>query len=176
MPNTTLGVFESQNDADHAVTELKSRGFNAKDISIVMKEPAGYVVPTEQTVGQSVAEGAVTGASTGTILGGLAGLLIGVGALAIPGIGGLLIGGPLAAALGLTGVAATTVSGAATGAAAGGLLGALVGLGLPEEEAGQYVSTIEHGGVLIAVSHDGSKRQEVETVMRNHGAGQVSYV
>ena len=44
----------------------------------------------------------------------------------------------IAAALGLTGVAATTVSGALTGALAGGLIGALTGLGFTKEDAELY--------------------------------------
>jgi len=73
-------------------------------------------------------------------------------------LGGLLIGGPLVAALGLTGVVATTVSGAVTGAVAGGLIGALVGLGLPKEDAEYYNEAIEKGGILLAVqAHDGDQ-------------------
>lgn len=82
----------------------------------------------------NIAEGAASGIITGGVLGGLAGLLVGVGVLALPGIGALFVAGPLAAVLGLAGTAATTVSGALIGSLVGGIVGALVGLGLAEEE------------------------------------------
>ncbi len=173
MRDVTLGIFENQNDAEHAIKELESRGFSTKNISILMKEPEGYVVQNGNSTAENVTEGAVSGATTGSLLGGLAGLLIGIGAIAIPGVGGLLIGGPLAVALGLTGAAATTVSGAVTGAAAGGLVGALAGLGLPEDRAEAYASSIEEGGVMIAVSNWTGDPKEARDVLKNHGATQV---
>ena len=71
------------------------------------------------------------------MVGGLAGLLIGIGAIAIPGIGVLLLSEPLSRMLGLTGAAAATVSGAGTGAIAGGVLGLLMGLDITERT-GEY--------------------------------------
>ncbi len=101
--------------------------------------------------------------------------MIGIGAIAIPGIGGLLIGGPLAAALGLTGAAAATVSGAVTGALAGGLVGGLVGLGVPEETAKVYENRIREGGVLIAVAaREGD--DEAHAVLEEHGADEIRNV
>ena len=85
-------------------------------------------------------EGAMTGASTGGVLGGALGWLVGIGALAIPGLGPFIAAGPLLAAL----------SGAAMGAAAGGLAGGLVGLGIPEFEAKRYEGRVREGGSLIA--------------------------
>jgi hypothetical protein len=150
MSKVTLGIFSNRAAAERAINELQAAGYDPKKMSIVTRdmEAEDQVV---QSTGANVVEGATSGATTGGVLGGLAGLLIGVGAIAIPGIGGLLIGGPIAVALGLTGAAATTVSGAVTGAVAGGLLGALVGLGVPEETARVYEERIKHGGVLLAV-------------------------
>ncbi len=70
------------------------------------------------------ADGAAAGAGVGAVLGGLAGLLVGIGALAIPGIGPIIAAGPLAA----------TLAGAGLGAATGGVIGALADAGVPEEK------------------------------------------
>lgn len=147
MPYTVLGIFNDRTDAEGAIADLEEEGFRAKDLSIVMKDQR-QAEEIGDTTGSNVAGGAVSGATTGAVVGGVAGLLAGT---VLPGLAGFLIGGPIGAALGLTGAAATTVSGAATGAVAGGLLGALMGFGLPKEDAEQYETRINSGGILLAV-------------------------
>lgn len=170
---TIIGIFEDRFDAEACVDELKEMGYEAKDISIVVKEG---ITKFENTGGKggSVAEGAVSGAATGGVLGGLAGLLIGIGAIAIPGVGAFLIGGPIAAALGLTGAAATTITGAATGALAGGLVGGLIGLGIPEDVAKAYEQRVREGAVLLAVpTRTAQGGAEVSRVFQNYNADQI---
>lgn len=175
MAETIFGLFEDKKTAEGAVNELKTNGYEAKDISIIMREEKD-AESVEPNTGENVAEGAATGAVTGGVIGGLAGLFVGIGAITIPGIGAILIGGPLAALLGLTGIAATTVSGAATGALAGGLVGALVGLGLSEDDARVYEEKIKSGGVLLAVPTLGEEAKGPEQILRDHGAESIRTV
>ena len=90
------------------------------------------------------------GAAGGGVVGGLIGLLVGAGALVIPGLGPVLVGGALASVLGVTG--ATAVVGAGVGAATGGILGGLVGSGISEEEARYFDESFRGGGTLVTVS------------------------
>lgn len=174
--NLVLGVFTNHTEAGNAVSELEANGYDAKEISLIVKDQ----VVTDQTVtttAENVAAGAAQGVTSGGVVGGLVGLLVGIGAIAIPGIGGILIGGPLAAALGLTGAAATAVSGAATGALAGGIVGSLVGLGLPEETARFYEDRLREGGVLLAVSPKGKvSDQRIQEIFVEANAQQVHYL
>lgn len=178
---TVIGIFQDKFDAESAIDELEEMGFNPKDVSVVVKDgiPVAGNLENKQadaygTKGGSVAEGAVSGAATGGVLGGLAGLLIGIGALAIPGVGAFLVGGPIAIALGLTGAAATTISGATTGALAGGLLGGLIGLGVPESEARIYEQRVREGAVLLAVpTNSQTGESEVRKVFQDYNADQV---
>lgn len=172
MTKTILGVFSERDHAEDAIAELEEFGLNPKDISIIMKDHKEAERLGGDT-GASVAGSAASGATAGGVLGGLAGLLIGIGVITIPGIGAILIGGPLATALGLSGAAATTVSGAVTGALAGGLVGALVGLGVPEDEAKVYEERIREGAILIAVSALEGKEVEAKEIMESHGASQI---
>ncbi len=172
MANMVLGVFDVRNNAEDAILKLEDLGHNPKDISIIMKDK-GQASEIESKTGARVAGGAVSGAATGGIIGGLAGLLIGIGAITIPGLGAILIGGPLAGALGLGGAAATTVSGAVTGALAGGLVGALVGLGIPEDEAKIYEDRIKAGAILIAVPTTLGRQDEVRSILEDYGATQI---
>lgn len=167
-----LGVFSNRKEAEEAIDALESKGYNPKDISIVMKDTKEARDMAEST-GTNMATGAVSGATTGAVVGGLAGLLIGIGALTIPGIGAILIGGPLAAALGLGGAAATTVSGALTGALAGGLVGALVSLGVSEEDAKFYEERVKSGAILVAVNEPDDGEMRAQTIMEENGAEQV---
>jgi hypothetical protein len=69
------------------------------------------------------------------------GLKLGVGALALPGVGPLIAAGPIVASL----------AGLSVGGAVVGLVGALVGLGIPEYEAKLYDGRVRDGGVLLSV-------------------------
>jgi uncharacterized membrane protein len=82
-------------------------------------------------------QAAATGAGIGAALGGSLGLVAALSAIAIPGIGPLLIAGPLL--------------GAFAGAAAGGAVGVLVGVGIPEDEAKLYEERLKKGGLLVSV-------------------------
>ncbi|HRN86146.1 MAG TPA: general stress protein [Candidatus Dojkabacteria bacterium] len=172
MANTIFGIFAERESAEEAINSLKSQGYDPKDISIVVKDRSEGERIAEET-GSDVAEGAVAGATSGAILGGLAGLLA---SFVLPGIGALFVGGPIAAALGLTGAAATVTSGVATGALAGGLIGALTGLGLPEEDARVYEERIKEGGILVAVSAHSSEEVLVENIFSENHAEDVKSV
>ena len=84
------------------------------------------------------------GAATGGAIGGTLGLLLGLGALAIPGLGPFIAAGPIVGAL----------AGAGAGGAVGTLTGALVGMGIPEYEAKKYESFVAAGRALLAVHAD----------------------
>ena len=172
MAKLILGVFKNRVDAESAIETLDMNGYDPKDISVMMKDEV--IKEVVNNTGESVLGGTASGVATGGVLGALAGLLVVTGV--VPGLGALLIGGPLAAALGLTGVAATAVSGAATGAIAGGIVGALTGLGLSEEDAQVYEQTIRSGGILLAVPSLNEEEDEIKAVMENNNAEQIKTV
>lgn len=173
MARLVLGVFSLRGNAEDAIAKLENSGYNPKDISIMMKDKREARDIADST-GASVVGGAVSGAATGGILGALAGLLVATGV--IPGLGAILIGGPLAAALGLTGTAATAVSGAATGVIAGGIIGALASLGLSDEDARAYEESIREGGILLAVPARLGEEDEVSLIMERCGAIQIKSI
>src|SRR5205823_12747858 len=92
--------------------------------------------------GSKVKEGMGVGGAIGTAVGATVAGLAAVGSnLAIPGLG-LVIAGPIAAAL----------AGGGAGAVTGGLIGALVGAGITEQNARAYEEALRHGGVAIGVT------------------------
>ncbi len=173
MAKTVIGVFDMEDNAQSAIEELRDLGYDPKDMSIIMKDTR-EAERLGNGSGVNVASGAATGAVTGAVVGGLAGLLVGIGAIAIPGVGAFLIGGPLAVALGLTGAAASTTTGVATGAIAGGLIGALMSFGIPEDQAKRYEERIQAGGILLAVPTIDRRSNEVQDILSENGAADVS--
>src|SRR6266853_3450948 len=139
MAKAVFGIARSEAQAITIVERLRAAGFPDNDISVLCPDKAGTRdFAHEQHT--KAPEGAATGAGTGGVLGGALGWMVGIGALAIPGLGPFIAAGPIMAAL----------SGAAVGAAAGGLAGALVGLGIPEYEAKRYEGKIKEGNILIS--------------------------
>jgi hypothetical protein len=165
---TVVGLFENYMDADRAVSELNARGFNRNEISVAARDSAvrdRIVGTTGQE--RAVAESAGAGAVGGATIGGLGGLLVGLGALAIPGIGPVVAAGTLATVLG------TTAAGAGIGAAAGGIIGALVGMGIPETDATFYAEGVKRGGVLVTVQTSDDRASEALNIMRSANAVDV---
>jgi len=141
MSNKSVyAIATSESQANRIVDGLTNSGFSANDISVLFPDKSTtHEFSHEKNT--KAPEGAVTGAATGGVLGGALGLLVGIGALAIPGVGPLIAAGPLLTAL----------SGAAAGATVGGITGGLIGLGIPEIEAKRYENRIAEGNILISV-------------------------
>ena len=150
-----VGVFANRFDTENALLEIKSSGFPMDNVSVVGRnadsddQVAG--VEVQQSIDNKADEGAVAGAVTGGALGGVTGLLVGLGTLAIPGVGPVILAGAAATAL------ATTLAGTAIGAGGASLLGALIGLGVPDNDAQVYSDLLEQGYYLVVI--DGTDAQ-----------------
>lgn len=157
MSKTVIGVFRSRDQAEKAVDELRSRGFE-KEISILAKDDQSYRGTDHNSVmsgGDSVSDGATTGG----VLGGIAGLAIGAGALAIPGLGPIIAAGPIAGLL--------------SGAATGGIAGGLVDWGIPEERSKFYEGKVREGNIVATIKADDAKIDSAADVLRKNGASDV---
>lgn len=158
-------LFTSAADGEKAVMALKAKGIPADQIGIAMRDRDAQGVMIEET-GTHATKGAVQGAVSGGVLGGVAGFLVGIGALAIPGIGPVVSAGILTSVLGTAG--ATAVAGAAVGGTVGGVAGALVGLGIPHEEAKYFDEGFRKGGMLVTVTAK-DRAAEVAQVLQQNG-------
>jgi len=155
MAKTVAALFENRSEAHSAVQELVDHGFAHDDISIMAHDNTqrdGYTTTDDD------ASGAAQGAGIGAALGGVGGLLVGLSALAIPGIGPVIAAGPLATAL----------LGAGVGAAAGGLIGALTDMGIPEEHANYYGEGMRRGGVLVTVATTDAMADRAVSILSHH--------
>ena len=160
-----FGIAKSESQAIMIADRLNAAGFSENDVSVLFPDKQGTRdFAHEQHT--KAPEGAAAGASSGAILGGALGWMVGIGALAIPGLGPFIAAGPIMAAL----------AGAAGGAAAGGLTGALIGMGIPEYEAKRYEGKVKDGNILISVHTESSdERDRAKEIFVNGGAEDVSY-
>jgi hypothetical protein len=140
------GLFRDRDSAERAYETVSERGYTREDVNLVMSDDTrkrhfSGAHGTDTELGSKAAEGAGIGGAIGGTLGAIAAAIAAIGtSIVIPGAG-LVIAGPLAAAL----------TGAGAGGIAGGLIGALIGAGIPEERVKHYESGIKEGGILMGV-------------------------
>ena len=163
--NTAVyGIYNSREAAEGAVDRLLAANFRNEDISVLLQDNVGTKDFAHEKHTKAP-EGATTGAVAGGVIGGTLGALIGLGALAIPGVGPLIAAGPIIGAL----------TGLGSGGVVGGLIGALVGLGIPEYEAKRYEGRIKQGGILLSVHCDDANWvDKAKHVLRETGAEDIS--
>jgi uncharacterized membrane protein len=143
---TVVALFDNFSDAQRVVRELVDEGIDRDRISLIAGDSEGrYAADLDRhRAADRTADDSTEGAATGAVIGGIGGALIGIGALAIPGVGPVVAAGPLIAGL----------VGAGVGAAVGGLVGALIDAGVPEEQAGYYAEGVRRGSTLVSVETD----------------------
>ena len=138
------GLFNDKESSESAYRSLRDRGYSDNDINVIMSDDTRkkyYANDPDSELGSKAAEGTGVGGLIGGTLGAIIAGVAAIGTnLVLPGLG-LVVWGPLAAAL----------AGAGAGGLTGGLVGALVGWGIPEDRAVAYENGIKNGGTVLGV-------------------------
>lgn len=166
--NLVSAVFDNRSEAERAVSQLRAAGVQDSAISLIgQREEGGSAVATDGS-GEEVAKDVIGTAA----LGAGAGTLLGIAALAIPGVGPLVAAGAIASAA----IPGAALTGAAIGAAAGGVVGMLKDHGVSGDDAGYYEDRITQGGVFVSVEADSQTidRQSVEDILYSSGGHRSS--
>ena len=159
-----FGIYPDRTSFEAGVSALRAAGFRASDISAILPERDATTKDLAHEINTKAPEGIAAGAGAGAALGGVLGWLIGIGMIAIPGVGALAAAGPIVAAL----------AGAGAAGATGGLVGGLIGAGMPEIEAKRYAGRIREGGYLCSVHCDDSDwADRAKEVLRTTGAHDI---
>lgn len=164
---TVVGTYDNIQTAYAVANDLISAGYSRNDISVIANDVKNEYAPhmsaadvnTVDVNSVDTTDDVAKGAGIGAAIGGLGGLLVGLGALAIPGVGPVIAAGPLLAAL----------TGAGVGAVTGGIVGALVDLGIPDEEAHIYSEGLRRGHVLVIAQAPDSSATAVTQLMERPG-------
>lgn len=153
--NTTVAIYDTHTEAESAVKELQRAGFDMKKLSIVGRDyhTEEHVVGYYNTGDRMKAWGKL-----GAFWGGLWGLLFGAAFFAIPGIGPVLVAGPL------VGWIVAALEGAAVVGGLSALGAALYSIGIPRNNVLEYETEIR-GGKFLVVAHgttdDVSRAKEI---------------
>jgi uncharacterized membrane protein len=148
---TIIGVFENRSNAEAAVASLRQQGFTKEEINIISKKQEHQDTNEDDDI--------LDGTLTGSAIGGIGGLILGAGALVIPGIGPIIAAGPIAAAVG--------------GAIAGGITGGLIDWGIPADESQHYEQEVIDGSILAIIRTNAGKVNSVAQILRQNGAKEV---
>lgn len=157
-------LFDNDNEAGRAVSELRSAGVPDSALSIIAQHEGR--TQTKSGTGDVTDEGHGS-IIRGLLGGGALGAGLGVAALAIPGVGPLAAVGAIAAAA----VPEAIGIGALAGGALGGLNEGLQKHGISKDDAGYYDERFKTGGTLVSVDStaDRISADEVRAILYRNG-------
>jgi hypothetical protein len=143
-----VGTFPNRNAAGQALDQIIYSGFPIAQIFLI-----GHDINNNSSTPNSF--GTVTGTATGlkkgmflgNFIGGTTGLALGIGLIALPGVGQLVWSSAIAFVF--ISSAICTV--------AGGFGGALIGLGLTSDQAKEYSRQVSEGSFLLIVEGTGQE-------------------
>jgi hypothetical protein len=158
--NSVVATFDHHGKAEAAVRELLRAGFQAESVSIAGKgDHTG-----DKAVGHyTAADRIMNWGRDAAFWGGMWGLLFGSGFFLVPGVGPLLVAGPLVAWI----VVALEREVAAGGASALGT--ALSGVGVPEQNVLQYESAVRAGKFLLVAHGTADEVTRARVVLSDAG-------
>lgn len=156
--NAVVAVYGTHTEAEEAVKELQRAGIDMRTLSIVGKDPH----TDEHVVGYyNTGDRMKHWGKTGAFWGGFWGLLFGSAFFAIPGLGPILVAGPLVA----------WIVGALEGAVAVGGLSAigagLYGMGIPKDSIVEYETALKTDQFLLLVHGTAAEVGKAKDVIEN---------
>jgi hypothetical protein len=161
--STGVAVFKNHDEAEAAVKGLQKAGFDLKRFSIVGQDlhsenhVVGYYNPGDRMKAWG---------KLGAFWGGLWGLLFGSAFFFIPGIGPLMIAGPLVASL----VAA--LEGAVFLGGLSALGAALFSIGIPRNSVLRYETVLKSGSFLLVAQGTDEELRHIQNQLRKNNQAQ----
>lgn len=154
---STIGVYDTHDDAIAAIRELKNSGFPTKNVSLIGKADA---VDDEVVLkNKNIMNVATTEVGVGAVLGSTLGLLTGVGIFAIPGLGFLFGAGALVGA----------IAGFDLGLIGGGAVSALTIAGINATDTEGYEEEFRQGKFLLIVHGSEEELNRAKDILQSHG-------
>ena len=156
-PNAVIAVYNSHAEAESAVKELQQGGFDIKKLSVVGKD----YLTDEQVVGYyNAGDRMKYWGKMGALWGGLWGLLFGAAFFWVPGVGPLLVAGPLAALIVATLESAAVVAGASV------LGAALYSIGIPKDSVLQYETAVKANKFLLVAHGTAEETAQAKEILK----------
>jgi uncharacterized membrane protein len=142
ITNSVVAIYETHAQAEHAIKELQESGVDMKSLSIAGKDTH----TDEHVVGYyNAGDRMKHWGKVGAFWGGFWGLLFGSGLFLIPGLGPILVAGPLVAWI-IAGLEGAVVVGGVSALGAG-----LVSIGIPKDSVLKYEVALKTDKYLLVV-------------------------
>ena len=158
--NTCIAVFKTHEEAEKAVKEFEKTGHNMKLLSIIGTD---YRTEEHVTGYYNMGDRVKFWGSKGAFWGGLWGVLFGSAFFFVPGIGPLVLAGPIVSML---------VGGLEGAVAVGGLtaLGsALYSIGIPRDSVLDYETALKSHKFLLIAHGTAHEVQQARETLKNAG-------
>jgi hypothetical protein len=140
--NSAVGIFNNHQGAEQAIKELQKSGCDMKKLSVVGKD----YHTEENVIGYyNIGDRMAAWGKFGLFWGWMWGILFGSAFLIIPGVGPIIVGGPLVSWI---------IGALETAAITGGLTalgGALASIGIPNDSVIQYETALKANKFLLIV-------------------------
>jgi hypothetical protein len=162
--NAVVGIFNTHTEAETSIKELQLAGFNMKKLSIVGKD----YHTEEHIIGYyNAGDRMKVWGKLGAFWGGFWGLLFGSAMFVVPGLGPLVVFGPLV----------SWMVGALEGAVLGGgvsiLAAALYSIGIPQDSCLQYETAVKSNQFLVIAHGNGDEVSTARNILQTAGAAHV---
>ena len=154
--NSVVAIFKSHLEAETAVKELQRAGVDMQKLSIVGRD----YHTDENVVGYyNAGDRMKYWGKLGAYWGGFWGLLFGSGFFLIPGVGPLLVAGPL------VGWIVAALEGAAVVGSLSALGAGLYSLGIPKDSILQYETAVKSGKYVVIAHGTAAETAEARAVI-----------
>jgi len=163
--NSVVAVYDTHTQAEEAVKDLQRSGFDMKKMSIVGKD----YHTDEHVVGYyNAGDRMKYWGKLGAFWGGIWGMLFGFAFFAIPGIGPILVAGPLVAWI-VGGLEGAVVVGGLSALGAG-----LYSIGIPKDSVVEYESALKSDKFLLLAHGTASEVAKARDILETTHPVQVT--
>jgi len=166
--NSVVALFNQHTRAEEAVKQLQQDGFDMKKLSIIGKDyHSDENVVGYYTTGDRVMFWGKNGAFWGGLWGGMWGILFGSALFVIPGIGPLVMAGPIVAWI-VGALEGAIVVGGMSAVGAG-----LYSIGIPKESVLQYETSLKAGKFVLLVHGTPEEVTRAKKILFTSGASET---
>ncbi|MGF1727640.1 general stress protein [Photobacterium nomapromontoriensis] len=159
-----ITIADSHTDAEAVIKTLKNAEYDVSKISILGK---GYHSEENVSGFYNTGDRVKTWGTAGAFWGGLWGALFGAGLFWLPGLGAVMVAGPIVSAL------VGAVEGAVVTGGLGAIGGALASIGIPKDSIVKYNSAIKADKFLVIVHGDAEDIVKAKAILADYDVDHI---
>ena len=163
--NAVVAIYNSHDKTEAAIKNLQKGGFDMKNLSIVGKD---YHNEEHVTGYYTTGDGMKYWGKMEVFWDGLWGYMVGAAFFAIPGIGPVVMAGPLVSAI-IEGLKGAVIVGGVSALGVG-----MYSIGIPKENVTQYESAIKAAKFLVVANGTPQELAKAKSIIDTTGAARIT--